>query len=1175
MKRLNLSNCRPGLFCLALVLAASLLTTYVSMAIPYASQVVSNNNQVTFVLNQDAQGLVVLRDGANPVYPGATAGQHSFDMTGYTSYSIIVTGNTAKAWTQFIPDGTDRNFYYPNSVAVNKNPASTNFGKVYISNNNKVVPGNTGAGRLTTDGIFVLRADGSAINATPYTGGLSMTNDAGNYSDPFKINLNPDDDCLYFSSYFDDLAFAFNEDMSVVTQLVDDSNKTTGQYMESVYATGSRAKGNLVLYTVDSNYSDTARKGLIAYNLGANLTATASDTGSQVIGPDCYSVSPNTYYPSDVDRDSSGNWYMSTYRATAGQAPDVGKFDGSLPWPNNTFVWNSVGSHSYVRGLGLNEADGTVAVGRFTSSSGQVYFYDMATGADCGMVDVGNVARDIAFDVAGNMVSVDNSTEYARFWSPGGKSVATTRSDGTFQLSTLDNISVTSTDLAAAEEVADPAIITISRRGGNNADQLVYFTLTGTAVSNVDYTVFPASPFVFKAGETTTNITITPIDDNVRESTETVVLTLVPADNYYVSSQNSVTATISDNDLVVRYWDANGAVAGAGTDPTGTWGTDNFWSTSPDGTVATGAWKDWAQAIFSAGADWTTFTVTVSGTQKVDGPSIEDSMVTFSGGTLQLTNFSGIAVASGAQATINSVLAGVSGMAKDGPGALYLGGANTYSGPTTINDGLVQLNAAERIPNLSAVNIGATATLDLGYYDETIGSLASAAGATLNVYPGYTLKFGGDNTDTVWNGTSGSGGTLFKVGTGTTALSAGAINDPLVISNGTVSINAAGRLGSASSITIDNGAILESTSASVGSDFITSGETITIGSRGGTLKVVEGSAILMLHDASVISGVGTLTKDGAGELRTYSVEHTFGKLIVKGGLYTAGHSSLYGYNTSFGAIPATVTADAITIQNGAQIRKAGGYNITLDPKQGITVGVGGGTIRAYGGNTGAGTFEIPGPISGSGALGLNAVADAGYEPNIVLSGNNTYSGGTTVNAGIVDVRVDGGLGSGNVAVASGATLKLNSGTANAYINSAATLTLNGSSPVVNLAFTGAPNVIKALYFGTTQMPAGTWGAVGSGAANESAFFTGTGMLNVTTGNAPQPVTTMGIGSVSGGATSISYSGGAGSQFVLLRSPEVAAALSSWERVATNTASSGSFPIVVGSDPKAFYRIISE
>lgn len=1159
---------------LALALGFAFLSL-TAHAVPYASQVTRSGNTVSFVLNQEAQGLVVLRDGANPVYPGTTPGVLSFDMTGFTSYSIIVTGNTAKAWTNFIPNGADRSFYLPRGLAINKNPASTNFGKVYVSE----ARGGTPAANLrtTSDGIYVLRADGVAINSAAYTGGVDWTRDGSAEKPgvagtaPLRSTIGPDDH-LYVVDDPYQTVYEFNADLSVATPLIDASNITgTGsatQDVNSVWVEGTQALGNRKVTLMNGNYYDTARKGLIQYDLAGNATATPGDTGTQLIGPPYF-----TYYGYDMARDSSGFWYVNNYRANPNQAAPVAKFDGSIV-PNNTPTWEADKSIIYAESLDLNERGGVVAAGRY--DNGVIYFFDTATGLLKESFDCGSRCRELAFDAAGNLVTADNSAEWVRFWSPGGFTIATTKSDGTFELLTPDTLTVDSlSDPIASEEGNDPATFTISRSGGPNDNLLVYFTLGGTATSNVDYTVSVSSPFLFQAGMTSTNITITPVNDTSREPTETVILTLSANPGYYLGNPSAATVTITDNDGALRYWDINGAAWGAGSDaPAGVWGAGAFWSADPNGEAATTAWTPGAAAVFSAGSDaYSTFTVNVSGAQSADYLSFEEGLVTLQGGTLTLANSDATQVAPGLTATINSVIAGNNGFGFTGPGTLVLGGANTYGGPTTINDGLLQLSAANRIPDNSAVTVGPAGILDLNVNDETIGSLAGAEGAIVMVYPGNTLTFGGDNTSTVWNGKADIGGLLVKVGTGKMSLNAGSTTDPLVISNGTVSINAAARLGSLNDITLDHGATLESTSTGVGSDFISSGKTVTIGPGGGTLKVADASAILMVHDSSLISGTGTLTKDGPGELRTYNVEHSFNKLIVKQGLYTAGHSTSPGYSTSFGAIPATVTPDAITLLNGAQIRKAGGVSVTLDPKQGITLGAGGGTIRAYAGDAGAQTFEIPGPISGSGPLVLGSTADVGM--HFVLSGANTYTGGTFINAGTNDVRVDGGLGTGDVTVASGATLILSQGNANAYIHSEATLTLNGANPRVNLAFTGNPNVIKALYFGTTQMPAGTWGAIGSGATHESAFFTGTGLLQVTTGNAPQPVGAMTIGPVSGGNATISYSGGQGTQFVLLRSLDVAAPLNTWTRVATNAAAAGSFPISVVADPRAFYLIKSE
>ncbi len=1183
--------------CLALALGIAFVAS-TAQAVPYASQVTKNGNTVSFVLSQAAAGITVLRDGANPVTPAidaSTKGVKTFDMTGYTTYSIIVTGDTAKVWTQISSDSlTQSKYYSPRGVTVDTNPKRSTFGQIIVSEG---LGGAVGAGgRTTTDGLYIMSADQGDVlgqGDTGFAGGIDWSTSS---SSPFHVSMNRGDPLgqdytIYIGDWSDTHSGVWTADLvnpnAAFSELLDNTGRDAagiawegggagpGQLHGSVPA-GPWVEGvgdARIMYTVDE---DVLMGSVLQYDIG---TTTSGYSTAPTVRVDDGGVIGNGLM--DVVRDADGSWWVAQYRYT-----DTAGVPSLTHWADNSFApsWKSGTT------MALNQAYGSIDIHEYEdllvmgSSKGLIYVIDILNPDNPKLVNsithAGSTIRDVAFDAAGNIYVVSPSSETLRIYSAGGLTIATTKSDGTFNLYRPAELSVAATDANAAEEGADTAGFTIRRRYGLDADQLVYFTLSGTAMSNVDYTISPTSPATIPAGQTTLDITVIPVDDSAREATETVVLTLVTNADYNIAINNTATANITDNDLIVRYWDANGADYGAGADPTGTWGGDNFWSTSADGTAATGAWQDWAQAIFSAGADWGTFTVTVSGRQKVDGPSIEDSFVTFSGGTLLLTNFSGISVASPFSATINSVLAGVSGMTKDGPGELVLGGANTYSGPTVVNDGSLKLSAADRIPDLSAVNIGATGTLDLNYFDETIGSLAGTNGAAVVVPSGNTLTFGGDNTDTLWDGTTSGGGVLAKVGTGKINIGVyGVIGDTLAISNGAVEINAAGDLGTASiaDIYIDGGRLLDTTESAV--TFIPAGRSIVLGASGGTIEIQSASAVT-LHGGSTVGSVtpfrgGTLIKDGPGELRTYNVEHSFSKLIVKGGLYTAGHSTYSGYNTSFGAIPATLTPDAITLQNGGQIRKAGGVSVNLDPNQGISLGAGGGTIRSYGGDVDAGTFEIPGPISGSGPLVVNAVADANFAPNVVFSGNNTYSGGTTVAAGTNDVRVDGGLGVGNVTVASGAVLKLSSGTANTYINSAATLTLNGASPLVDLAFTGTPNTIKALYIGGSQMAAGTWGAIGSGAAHESALFAGAGMLNVTTGNAPQPVGDVTIGPVSGGTTSISYAGGTGTQFVLLKSLDVAAPMSSWTRVATNTATSGSFPISVGSDPRAFYLIKSE
>jgi len=539
MKTMNTPLVRPTVVGFVLALAATLLPSVVVRAVPYATEVVKTGNTVTYILNQTAASVEVLRNGGNALYAGTNAGSYNFDMTGFTTFQIKVTGNDTPGWAQYVTDNKDvTGFEHPYGVSINKNPSSINFGKVYVSNDRV---GTTGLGRACTTAVYMLHADGTDAGFS--TGGVGWTPTG---SGPYKSCIGPDDH-LYVVDLANDLAWEFNDDMTVATQLIDSSNRTADQYVHGIYVEGTQAAGNRMLYLVNGRGTDTARKGLIRYSLGANAMAATGDTGEQIIGPGYWG---SAYYSYDAARDSNGDWYMNTYRANLNQMPAITKFNGAgtLPLDDDVIWGTDISIYLYSFGIDISELHKLAAYGH--ANGGGVNFFDMATGAFVQNLATGGAIRDLAFDAAGNMVTVDNALEWARFWSPGGYTVATTTFNGTstsFQLVRPPaQVSVTASQ-ATVSEAGPSADFTISRVGSTASALPVYYAMSGTASNGVDYSTLSGSA-VIPAAASSVNVTLAPLEDALAELSETVILSPLANSNYSVVVPASATVSILDNE---------------------------------------------------------------------------------------------------------------------------------------------------------------------------------------------------------------------------------------------------------------------------------------------------------------------------------------------------------------------------------------------------------------------------------------------------------------------------------------------------------------------------------------------------------------------------------------------------------------------------------------------------
>lgn len=116
-------------------------------------------------------------------------------------------------------------------------------------------------------------------------------------------------------------------------------------------------------------------------------------------------------------------------------------------------------------------------------------------------------------------------------------------------ISTQPTVTITATDAIATEVGPTTGTFTVSRTGSTTSSLTVYYTVSGTATPGKegDYNKLPGS-VIIPSGSATANITVTPIDDTLVESDETVIVTLSSNAAYNIGSPNSATVTIISND---------------------------------------------------------------------------------------------------------------------------------------------------------------------------------------------------------------------------------------------------------------------------------------------------------------------------------------------------------------------------------------------------------------------------------------------------------------------------------------------------------------------------------------------------------------------------------------------------------------------------------------------------
>ncbi|MGA2500182.1 MAG: autotransporter-associated beta strand repeat-containing protein, partial [Tepidisphaeraceae bacterium] len=757
-------------------------------------------------------------------------------------------------------------------------------------------------------------------------------------------------------------------------------------------------------------------------------TTGAWDTTTTGLWNDATSA-PTTFYSLD-------NVTFPTPAAAAAVTLASNVYPGSVTFTNTSQTYTLSGAAiAGTTGLSVNGNGGTVTLANNniytgTTTIGAGATLNIGAGGTTGSLGTGPVTNTgtLAFNrtdpvmvsnaITGTGKILKQGTNTLVLSASGNTAGAVTASSGT--LSLVNGSSLTASgDFTIGDTTGTGASFTIS--GGSLTVNGANF-LTAAAASTPATTAFT---YAQTGGTVTFNGSFLGIGNNGGTTTMSI-------------SGGSFTSTAAGMNLGVRGASILNITMGAVvtlpsityTHPSGTANTSTINLESGATLVTNSISKGLAGSVSNFYFNGGTLRAASAGTTLLSGL---DTAGTKEGGATIDTN--GFAVTVGQALSHQGIATIDGGLTKIGTGILTLSGANTYNGPTSINNGTVLLSNASALQSSTVTWSAANAlTFTTGLSPFTIGGLAGSGALTLSDTAAtplaVELRVGNNSINTTYSGALSGLGKLTKVGTGTLTLSgtntqAGATS----ITAGTLWLTTPAALpnyGTAGMVSVSSGAAL---AANVGgsSDWTTANLDTLLASNGGNFAFGSTLAVDTTNATSTgvvwnsnMGGNLALTKLGANPLtlggnNTYiggtNINSNILSLGSAGALGTTGTISFGGGTLQFTAANTTDYSPRFsTAANQLYSIDTNGQTVTLASSLvssgGTLSKVGSGTLLLSGINTYTGATTVA-----AGTLQLDNARAAQYTPISLFSNANL-----TFSAGNSPFTIGGLVGISNVAL---------------------------------------------------------------------------------------------------------------------------------------------------------------